>query len=75
MAAADVKSALDFIGFDLSSFSNPSAAIHGTLRRMAATGEINYDTRSKEFSLPYSLGNPRNALYTSGMRPFPGRKK
>jgi|SRR5882724_3676842 len=42
MTAADIKNMLTVMGFDFSNFSNPSAAIHSTLKRMVSSGELIY---------------------------------
>jgi hypothetical protein len=42
MQAAQIKNMLTVMGFDLSNFSNPSAAIHNTLKRMVLNGELSY---------------------------------
>ena len=42
MQAAEVKTNLDVMGFNFKNSVNPSAAVHNTLKRMAATGEITY---------------------------------
>jgi hypothetical protein len=42
MTPADVKEDLDVLGFNFGRFSNPSAAIHSTMKRMAGTGELEY---------------------------------
>ena len=47
MTAADMKRMLTVFGFDFSRLSNPSAAVHSTLKRMAATGELILDANSK----------------------------
>jgi hypothetical protein len=52
MTAANVKSDLDFLGFNFAGFVNPSAAVHNTLKRMAGTNELAYDSRSKTYSIP-----------------------
>jgi len=51
MAAADVKNALDLIGFDFSNLSNPSAAVHSTLKRMASTRELTFNDESKTYEI------------------------
>ena len=51
MTAANVKSDLDFLGYDFSSFSNPSSAVHSTLRRMSDGGELIYDVKPKTYRL------------------------
>ena len=43
MTAGDVKNALDLLGFNFAGFSNSSAAVHNTLKRMADTGELTVD--------------------------------
>lgn len=42
MTAADIKRTLTVMGFDFGNFSNPSAAVHNTLKRMVTTGELVY---------------------------------
>jgi hypothetical protein len=49
---AEVKAALALLGFDLGRFKNPSAAIHNTLLRMAKSGELQHNTKTKAFWLP-----------------------
>jgi hypothetical protein len=51
MTAAEVKNALDLIGFDFSTFSNPSAAIHSTLKRMASTEELTFNNETKTYAI------------------------
>jgi len=48
---ADMKSALNILGFDLSRFKNPSAVIHNTLSRMAKAGELRYHAGNKTYAL------------------------
>jgi len=59
---ADVKAALNLLGFDLGRFKNPSAAIHNTLLRMAKAGELQYNNENKTYSMPnpafYGTPNP-----------------
>jgi hypothetical protein len=54
MTAGQVKDALSLIGYDFGSFSNPAAAVHNTLKRMADTGELSFDKDSKN----YAMRNP-----------------
>jgi hypothetical protein len=51
MQPAAIKNMLTVMGFDFSSFSNPSAAVHNTLKRMASNGELLY-TDAKGYALP-----------------------
>jgi len=51
MTAPEVKNALTVMGFNFAGFSNPSAAIHNTLKRMASTGEL-VDLGGKTFRFP-----------------------
>ena len=48
---AEMKSALNVLGFDLGRFKNPSAVIHNTLLRMAKTGELRYNAENKTYAL------------------------
>jgi hypothetical protein len=58
MPAAEVKNTLTVMGFDFSNFSNPSAAVHSTLKRMVSAGELSY-LGAKTYRLP-------NAFYGEG---------
>jgi phage host-nuclease inhibitor protein Gam len=51
MTPAEVKTALDYMGFDLKRFKNASAAVHNTLVRMAMSGEIRYDKARKTYRM------------------------
>jgi hypothetical protein len=51
MTAADVKNSLDLIGFDFSNFSNASAAVHSTLKRMASTDELIFKSEAKTYEI------------------------
>lgn len=53
MTPADVKESLVILGFDFSRFSNPSAAIHSTMKRMAGTGELEYLEPDYKLSSPF----------------------
>jgi hypothetical protein len=48
---AEMKSALNILGFDLGRFKNPSAVIHNTLLRMAKTGELRHNKANKTYAL------------------------
>lgn len=51
MQAGQIKSTLDVMGFDFSSFSHPSAAVHNTLKRMASSGELLYVLAAKTYRM------------------------
>jgi phage host-nuclease inhibitor protein Gam len=55
MTGAEVKAALGYMGFDLERFSNPAAAVHNTLARMAKAGEITYLEESKTYRMPLAM--------------------
>ena len=52
MTAGDVKNALDLLGFNFGGISNPSAAVHNTLKRMAETLELTFIPESKAYRIP-----------------------
>jgi hypothetical protein len=49
MTAGQIKDGLRLIGFDFSNFSNASAAVHNTLKRLAAAGELQYIAPDKAY--------------------------
>ncbi|SRR5579875_1264112 len=51
MTAAQVKDALSLVGYNFGNLSNPAAAVHSTLKRMADTGELHFDKESKSYKL------------------------
>jgi hypothetical protein len=51
MQASEVKTNLDVMGFNFTNSSNPSAAVHNTLKRLAATRELVYTMSGYRFSL------------------------
>jgi hypothetical protein len=55
MTAGAVKDALDLVGFDFSNFSNPSSAVHNTLKRMVDTGELTFAPGIKVYRMRYTL--------------------
>jgi hypothetical protein len=44
---SEVKRMLAGMGFDFNAFSNPSAAVHNTMKRMQSTGELIRDADGK----------------------------
>jgi hypothetical protein len=65
MTAASVKNTLQLLGFDFSEFSNPSAGVHNTLRRLAGTGELHYSSKSKTYT---SAQATRDGLFDKAAR-------
>jgi hypothetical protein len=61
MKAGEIKGSLDLIGFNFGGISNPSAAVHNTVKRMAETLEICVD-ESKAYSMPSWDASMRAAL-------------
>lgn len=55
MKAAEVKADLEMMGYDFREFSNPSAMVHNTLKRMAENGELLRDKENKTFQLHSTL--------------------
>lgn len=51
MTAADVKGAMDMLGYNFQGMNNPSSVIHNTLKRLAGTGELKYDGATKTYTL------------------------
>jgi hypothetical protein len=51
MTAGQIQDGLRLIGFDFSNFSNASAAVHNTLKRLAAAGELQYIAPDKAYRL------------------------
>jgi hypothetical protein len=51
MTAPEVKADLEMMGYHFKGFSNPSAMVHNTLKRMAENGELLRDHESKTFQL------------------------
>lgn len=51
MTAAEVKAALRQAGFDFERFSNASAVIHTTLKRLADSKELIFKPRSKTYEM------------------------
>lgn len=51
MTAADIKGAMDMMGYDLQGMNNPSSVIHNTLKRLAGSGELRYDAQAKTYTL------------------------
>ena len=72
MTAAEVKTALGYMGFDLEKFSNPSSAVHNTLARMAKAGEIVYLSEGKTYKMPSYQDVPNPYGKTLGKMLNPG---
>jgi len=53
MTAAEVKGAMDMMGYDFRGMNNASSVIHNTLKRMAGTGELEYVSAAKTYELPF----------------------
>jgi hypothetical protein len=51
MTASEVKADLEMMGYHFKGFSNPSAMVHNTLKRMAENGELLHDPAGKTFQL------------------------
>lgn len=51
MAAAEVKGAMDMMGYDFRDMSNASSVVHNTLKRLAGTGELKYDAATKTYTV------------------------
>jgi hypothetical protein len=51
MTAAQVKGSLDMMGYNFAGL-NPSALVHNTLKRMAGTGELGYNSSNKTYQAP-----------------------
>ena len=51
MTAAEVKADLEMMGYHFKGFSNHSAMVHNTLKRMAENGELLRDHGSKTFQM------------------------
>jgi len=51
MRAGEVKNALDLLGFNFGGISNPAAAVHNTLKRLADNGEVIYAPTTKAYRI------------------------
>jgi hypothetical protein len=51
LAAAEVKTSLKIIGFDLDRFANPTGAVVNTLQRMAKGGELVFNAATDTYRL------------------------
>lgn len=51
MTAADIKGAMDMMGYDFQGMNNPSSVVHNTLKRLAGSGELKYDAEAKTYTL------------------------
>jgi hypothetical protein len=51
MQPPQIKNVLTVMGFDFSNFSNPAAAVHSTLKRMASNGELVMDARGYRLAI------------------------
>lgn len=65
MTAAQVKADLELMGYDFAGLANPSALVHNTLKRMAGTGELGYDSRNKTYQAPPPGFMPMNVDATT----------
>jgi hypothetical protein len=76
--AIGIRDLLQQSGFDLDTYSNPLASIHTILRRLHERGEVvkreNTGETYYQWDSSKDVNDPNNPLYTSGMRPFRGRR-
>jgi hypothetical protein len=85
MTAAQVKDALDLMGYNFAGLANASALVHNTLKRMAGTGELEFTPDAKTFSFPRRTLTPGEAkrmmqellpkpVQTLGTHKLPGKR-
>lgn len=59
LQAGEVKTHLDVVGFNFRGSTNPSASVHNTLKRMAATGELVYTADKGYAPHPFNAARDR----------------